>query len=253
MLQSHFTRAEFILKLLNNLDSQNKLEIYHDSVILSLEKAYGLLLATDTQRPTTSTSEHFLVYSKLISFGCTIKDSNSDANEEDRLESSSYQPIEREPSTAAVCTWRYLRELLRSKISAAPLANSEEYAQIKNSMDGIMEGIAQQTTSFMEAREEEPIPSEEMSLAVYQPKKLNITLNRGYVRSRRRLNDFMAGKEFNLFQDVFDHIDVISPLAAVEITKNSRTRDILRTLFNVGIIDNDTKKAKYQYKVIVLR
>lgn len=188
-----------------------------------------------------------------MTFGYTIEEVIVD-NYEDKPTSSFCKTVMTEPSFSSICTWAYLQQLLNLKKPPELIKNCSEFVRIKGSMDEIIKKISHQRTVRTESQYDLGMHTRrKVCKTITKVNKLPIIYNSAYTFSKCRLNDFMVGEEFHRFKNIFDRLDVISPVAVADITKT--TRNTLGRLFAVGIRHGikQLKNTKYKYKVVMLR
>lgn len=200
---------------------QNRLEIYHNDVIVSLEKAYHLLLSdSNSNSHDNLTKEEFLVFSNLMRCGYQINDIHTGLTKTHDL--YSWSDANRGDITmdkvqvAKMCIWNYLDDLLHARKSTTSEDCNDLVEHIRQSMDNIVNGIKCQNTIKTTVSVESKSNTGEIANQSSFNSEIVPTLNFG----KARFNDFMVGEEFHLFQDIFDKLDIFPIMSSKLKSKN---------------------------------
>lgn len=238
---------------------QNRLEIYQDSVIVSLEKAYNLFFRTKTDLIDNNklTREEYIIYSHLMRSGCTIQKYKNEESTKQSNVDNEQQPLKQ------LYTWNYLYELLGHQKQTIPSQSIDNclYNEIKSSMDDIVKKITMrspssstathETINYLGKRKADVKPKE-----VLLQKKNSVNPSPEYF-GNGALNDFMIGSDFQNFKSIFSQLDVIK-LSSLEDCNDDHVTDSLQKLsfcFDLWV-DGSYKKSdirKPNYRIVVLR
>lgn len=224
-------------------------------MIVSLEKAYHSLLSdSKSNNRENLTKEEFLVYSHLMRCGHHINDIHADlrANKEQLPENVAMN----KGQMTKMCVWKYLDELLHSRKATVPAdCNTDDYyGNIKRSMNNIAEGIKCQNTAKSPASGEASTSITAEIGKVPNKSSFGSPIIPKLSFGRVRLNDFMIGEEFHLFQEVFDKLDMF-PIMSSQLNCTDLVR-MPRSTFSLSLPANNSSDGETRpnnCKVIVLR
>lgn len=220
-------------------------------MIVSLERAYHIFLAHDNStmhENTKLTKMEYLVYSQFIRFGCNLKrfkneippDSGSSSgsgsgntqhnNNNNNDNNDSDINVDNNTSDNRLYVWNYLYDLLghRRSILATENIDRNQYARIKQSMNGIIDKYKDQNQanpcqSNQIVSDESTEPPEKKRRKFSNSNDSNVNEIDTKLRERKNheidsdnlyfgsgsLNDCMIGSTFKRFKQIFDKIDVI--------------------------------------------
>lgn len=247
--RSHHKFSRLIPSLL-----QNRLEVFFDSMMVSLERAYSLFLrkSTDASDCGKLSRAEYAVYSHFMREGYIVQAHCPESPESgsSSVGTKSDKPNRPEPdSQTQQCIWKYLFELLGQQQHATKHADvdSETYEKVKRSMDNTISRFKSQDTmqdSGSRKRKHDD-EGESSSEGIHNPNQ--------YFGSGR-LNAFMIGDERTKFKRVFDEIDIIQ-LNANDPTESDPSNGTLNFSFDLWT-DGVFKKTEIpdpHYRMVVLR
>lgn len=227
---------------MSRLTSQNRLDVYLDTVIVSLEGAYSLFLRkrSDAADCGKLSKEEYAVYSHFMRNGYTIQVHTPEVNSTSRSKcQQSSQPEQ--------CVWNYLFELLGQQQPATkrPCINDETYERVKDSMDKTISMFKPHKTKQGSGSRKRKQEDGESTSAGY--------LNTNQYFGNESLNAFMIGDERRIFQKVFDKIDIIQ-LNATDVAEidPSESLNFSFDLWTDGIFKK-TENAQPNFRIVVLR
>lgn len=217
---------------------QNRLEVYVDTIIVSLERGYKIFLA-DVSHPDQGdrlTLSEYLVFSHFARAGCnlkrftvesTISSQGSTQADTANTTESSQTSQSAVTNTNHLYVWNYLYELLGHRKQVIPLneRDNHNYMKIKCSMDTIVKTFRNNCQDECDDIEmKDKIVNEmcenrkrEFDFDAYGPSpsklmKLSHLTDDQYVEQyfgSGSTNDFMNSYEFNKFSEMFNQIDNI--------------------------------------------
>lgn len=232
--------TEFVFSL------QNRLDVYFESVIVSLERAYNLFIrkSTDSADCGKMTKEEYAVYSHFMRNGYTIQEYTPETKGMNR---ASEKP---DPSSQTQqCIWSYLFELLGQQQHATKRSNvertSETYERVKTSMDNIISEFRSPNAK------QESVPQKRKWEDSESTSEERHTENQYF--GTESLNAFMIGDERKNFRKVFDQIDVIQ-LNSGELTETDPS-EMLHFSFDLwtDVIYKKSDCLEPNYRIVVLR
>lgn len=197
---------------------QNRLELYYDSVLVSLEQAYALLL--NNQHDYMSHEKYF-IYSSLSRAGYNVQPHRRHIQMSDGSSSqnSSFGDI----TPADKCVWRWLFQSLKQPILNEVIAEVNDdqlYLKVEDNMKNIQEAIkSQHSHSLVDPSSNEEENTWQNAVASVKGRKKS-TKKRKFqpttskkVTLGRSTNDFLDvlthEKDVCSFQKIFDEIQVI--------------------------------------------
>lgn len=231
---------------------QNRLEVYFDSMVVSLERAYSLFLrkSTDASDCGKLSRAEYAVYSHFMREGYIVQAHSPESQgESSRISTKSDKSNQTNPDTQTQqCIWKYLFELLGQQQHAMQRADvdSETYERVKRSMDNTISKFKpQDVLRDSVPRKRKHDDGETSSGGLHHS---NHDFGSG------RLNAFMIGDERTTFKRVFDEIDIIH-LNANDSTENDPSNGTLNFSFDLWT-DGVFKKTEIpdpHYRIAVLR
>lgn len=232
--------------------TQNRLEVYVDSVIVSVERAYQLFLADKSDSSNKLTLAEYLVYSHFARVGCNLRKFTEEKKHYvDQTNSSSTSSS---ISSDNLYVWNYLYELLGHQKRVIILNDHDEttYRRVKSSMDDVVQNF--RTSQPIEMKNETDIRKRQLECESPISKKF-IKLAHRYPEDNEQYfgsgstNDFMIGNEFEKFRDIFQKIDIIE----MKNIENDTQLTNLKFSFDLWI-STDYQRTKFlgpNFRIIV--
>ncbi|XP_065093646.1 uncharacterized protein Tsen54 [Ochlerotatus camptorhynchus] len=232
-----------------HLLEMNRLIVYWDTVVISLQQAYGLFLGY----PESLTLEQYQVYSILMRAGYYVL--KCDSNRKYQAVDSS---LERKLSVEEKCVWQNLYHILRQPhplVEEVELdLNAAMHNKVRESMQNLNSTITMQ---------QEPRPTdEEHTMAEYNSEKRNRSDSDHDEDHRKRVktNDSLSKKEtdkksrLDSFIDLFASFDVVkSAIGTTPPVDEDQTT--LRLHFDVfpsdGSVFRKSQPVIPEYRIIV--
>lgn len=199
---------------------QNRLELYYDAVLVSLEQAYALLL--NNQQHDARANEKYFIYSNLSKAGYIVQPHRQhiQANQENLIEFSPTKNI----APADKCVWRCLLEDLKQPTSSGndiSQVDHELYLKVKQNMKNIEEAIKNQRSHDVNDNgEEEEADNWQNAIVKVKARRKSSRKRKSEASTSKRLSELECTTNRFLdvltyeqdvcnFQKIFDDIQVI--------------------------------------------
>lgn len=242
----HYHEALYLIDM-------NRLELKWNSVIMSVEQAYTLLLNTSHPKSSGIGIDEYVVYSQLQRCGFNVQLHNNTSNAS--------------PSGNNDCVWKCLAKMLQPKNCDNDESAQSSVAETLNTMNQFAERIKLQIPAESDGDDVSENELSDWSMkavpikrkadhSIENPKKKKLKHDTREYKPHRYLNILLNDVE-EKFENIFDHLDVIKIMSWNDDDNECETLVPIKFVFDIYDANAVYKKSELcdgpKYRVVVVR